>query len=152
MTLLTEQSPNPWLFTFRRHPILFSFVLALFLDVAIKPLGVVFFGDAQAIPLWFLLPLRLVSLGLWLLFAGCVIQALARVIWRAFQFVVGEDASTRLREGLVAAATIMAGFLWIGFGIWYDIGQNANSVGEASAGWSLILNSLRTLVGFAVGG
>jgi len=149
--LRTEDASQPWLFTFKRHPVLFSFVIALSLDVVIKPLGLVVFGSLQAIPLWYLLPLRLVSLALWLLFFGSLLYTLAIFSWRALRLVVGGKFISKLSEAVATGAAVIGGFLWFGFSLWQEIGLNANSVGESANGWALIGNGAHYVLNFVWG-
>ena len=146
--LRSENASQPWLFTFKRHPVLFPFVIALLLDVVIKPLGLMVFGSLQQIPLWYLLPLRLVELAFWLLFLGGVLYTTAIFFWRGFKLVVGGEFANKLSEALATGAALVVGFLWIGFSLWYDIGQNANSIGDSANGWALIGNSARHVFGY----
>jgi hypothetical protein len=128
--------------------VLFPFVIAFPLDVAIKPFGIMAFGSLQAIPLWYLLPLRLVALALWLLFLGGLLYTIAVFLWRGFKLVVGGEFASKLSEALATGTAVVAGFLWIGFSLWYDIGQNANSIGDSANGWALIGNSARHVLGY----
>jgi hypothetical protein len=148
MASFQESTTQPWLFTFRRHPVLFSFVVALFLDLSIRPIGRLFFGGAEQLPLWYLVPLRLVSLGVWLLFVACLLYAVGKLAWLGFKLLVGGEFANKVVEWATAAIAVIGMSLWVVFILWFDIGQHANSVGESANGWTLIFNGIRNCLNF----